>query len=134
MDTTVPLRTGKSKTPGDVKQNTMESVALHFTIAEGKRDAYLEAHDPVPEEIETAYRNAGADLQKERVFEQDGHVFVYFEVGDPERLLEFLAESEVIASWNERMKPYLEETGQEIYEGEVADTEDAFMQEIYRID
>ena len=94
----------------------------------------LEAHDPVPEEIATAYRNSGAELHKERVFEQDCHVFVYFEVGDPERLLEFLSESEVIASWNERMKPYLEEPGQEIYEGEVADSDEVFMQEIYRID
>ena len=112
----------------------MQSVALHFTIAEGKRDAYLEAHDPVPEDIETAYRNSGAGVHKERVFEQDGHVFVYFEVEDPERLLEFLAESEIIASWNEKMKPYLKETGQEIYDGDVVDPEDAFMQEIYRIE
>lgn len=113
----------------------MPAVALHFTIRDGMRDAYRAAHERVPAEIADAYRNSGAGFVKERVFEDDGHVFAYFEVDDPDRLLEFLAESEAIARWNDRMRPYLDEADLAIYDEERADAvDDPFMDEIYRID
>jgi L-rhamnose mutarotase len=112
----------------------MQTVALHFRITDGQRDAYLEAHENVPAEIADAYRNSGAGFIKERVFEDDGHVFAYFEVEDPDRLLEFFAESDAIARWNDRMKPYLDDSTLTIYDDEAETADDPFMDEIYRID
>ncbi|MDG5776523.1 L-rhamnose mutarotase [Haloarculaceae archaeon H-GB2-1] len=113
----------------------MARVALHFEIRDGMRDAYLEAHENVPAEIADAYRNSGAGVVKESVFEDDGHVFAYFEVDDPDRLLEFLTESEVIADWNDRMADYLEDEDLRIYDADSpSDVESPYMTEIYRID
>lgn len=102
----------------------MARLGLHFRIKDGKREGYLREHEDVPEELEQAYRDAGAGFRKESVFEDDGHVFAYIEVDDPETLMEFMAESDVVAEWNDRMSEYLYE----------ADLEDPMMEEIYRMD
>lgn len=100
----------------------MERIGLHFEIQEGKREGYLEEHNGVPEELENAYLESGVGFRKESVFIDGHHVFAYLEVEDAEKLEEFMANSERVSEWNERMARYLKEV------------EDAEMEEIYRLE
>lgn len=77
--------------------------AFHIRIADGKRDAYREAHKDVPDALERAYTEAGAGLGAYSIFECDGHVFGYLEVDNPDLLDESVGESEAMVEWGERM-------------------------------
>ncbi|MFB6138579.1 MAG: L-rhamnose mutarotase [Halobacteriaceae archaeon] len=100
----------------------MERVAFHLEIQEGKREAYREAHEDVPEALERAYLESGAGIERYSVFEGDGHVFGYLELADPEALREVMAESEAQREWDE---------------GPMADVlepaEDIWLDEVYRM-
>jgi L-rhamnose mutarotase len=97
----------------------MERIAFHLTIREGKREAYREAHQGVPEALEAAYLDAGAGLSAYSVFEVDGHVFGYMAVENPERVREVIDTSDAQAAWDEEMAPVLEEPEDGIWMDEV---------------
>jgi L-rhamnose mutarotase len=100
----------------------MERIAFHLTIVDGKRDAYREAHEDVPEALENAYLTSGAGLETYSVFERDGHVFGYMEVEDVERIRHVMGSSEAQSDWNEVMDPILAD-------GDA----DMWMDEVYRL-
>lgn len=99
----------------------MERIAFHLEIVEGQRDAYREHHENVPDMLEEAYLESGAELETYSVFEGDGHVFGYMEVEDPETIEAVMTESDAQAEWDEVMDPILE------------DTEDIWLDEVYRM-
>jgi L-rhamnose mutarotase len=99
----------------------MERIAFHIEIHDGKRDAYREAHEAVPEALERAYLDSGAGLETYSVFEGDGHVFGYMELEDPERIREVMAESDAQADWDEVMAGILESH------------DDIWLDEVYRM-
>jgi len=96
----------------------MARIAFHLEIREGKREAYREAHENVPEALEEAYLESGAGLETYSVFEHEGHVFGFMELEDPERIREVMAGSDAQATWDEEMAPILrdgEEWMDEVY-------------------
>lgn len=99
----------------------MPRIAFHLEIQEGKRAEYRDWHERVPEALESAYLESGAGLETYSVFEQDGHVFGFMEVDDPDVIKEVQAESDAQAEWDETMDPILE------------DAEDPWMDEVYRM-
>ena len=101
----------------------MARIAFHLEIAEGRREAYREEHESVPETLESAYLDSGAGVETYSVFESEGHVFGFMEVDDPERIREVMAESDAQAEWDEVMDPILEPV----------DEDDQWMDEVYRM-
>ena len=99
----------------------MVRIAFHLEIADGKRDAYREHHENVPEELEEAYLESEAGLETYSVFESDGHVFGYMEVDDPEIIKEVMKESDAQADWDVVMDPILK------------DGDDIWLDEVYRM-
>lgn len=99
----------------------MERIAFHLEIVDGKRDAYREAHQSVPDALEKAYLTSGAGLESYSVFESDGHVFGYMKVEDKERIRRVMESSTAQSDWNEVMDPILESNG------------DIWMDEVYRM-
>jgi L-rhamnose mutarotase len=99
----------------------MERIAFHLRIKDGKRDAYREEHEDVPEALERAYLDSAAGLETYSVFESDGHVFGYMECEDPSVIREVMAESDAQADWGEVMGPILE------------DDDDIWLDEVYRM-
>lgn len=97
----------------------MPRIAFHLEIREGKRDAYREEHENVPEELASAYLDSGAGLETYSVFEKDGHVFGYMEVEDPVVIEEVMEQSEAQARWAEVMGPILEDPAGDIWMDEV---------------
>ena len=88
----------------------MERIAFHLKIADGKRDAYREAHQNVPDTLEEAYLSSGAGLESYSVFEHDGHVFGYLEVENPETIRRVMETSSAQSDWNEVMDPILDDS------------------------
>jgi L-rhamnose mutarotase len=101
----------------------MERIAFHLRIREGKREAYREKHQNVPEALESAYLDSDAGLETYSVFETDGHVFGYMEVEDPDAIEAVMAESEAQAEWAEEMAPILEDD----------EDDDIWLDEVYRM-
>ncbi|MBX0296185.1 L-rhamnose mutarotase [Haloarcula nitratireducens] len=99
----------------------MERIAFHLRIEEGQREAYREEHQDVPEALESAYLDSDAGLETYSVFENDGHVFGYMEVEDPEAIRAVMEESDAQADWAEVMEPI------------VADEGSHWMDEVYRM-
>jgi L-rhamnose mutarotase len=99
----------------------MERIAFHLRITEGQRAAYRDAHENVPDALESAYLDSDAGLEAYSVFESDGHVFGYMEVEDPSAIRSVMEESDAQASWEEVMAPILE------------DEDDIWMDEVYRM-
>jgi len=99
----------------------MQRIAFHLRIREGKREEYREKHENVPEALEEAYLDSGAGLETYSVFEQDGHVFGYMELEDPDAIEEVMEQSEAQAEWGEVMDPILK------------DDADIWMDEVYRM-
>ncbi|WP_254280617.1 L-rhamnose mutarotase [Haloarcula marina] len=99
----------------------MERIAFHLRIREGQREAYRDAHENVPDALESAYLDSDAGLETYSVFESDGHVFGYMEVEDPSAIRSVMEESDAQASWEEVMAPILE------------DEDDIWMDEVYRM-
>jgi L-rhamnose mutarotase len=101
----------------------MERIAFHLEIEPGKRQAYRDHHERVPEALEEAYLESGAGLETYSVFEADGHVFGYMEVEDPETIREVMAESDAQADWEEVMDPILQD----------ADPGEIWLEEVYQM-
>ena len=99
----------------------MERIAFHLHVRDGKREAYREEHESVPEALEEAYLESGAGLETYSVFEKDGHVFGFMELEDSEVIEEVMEQSEAQAEWAEVMDPILE------------DEDDIWMDEVYRM-
>ncbi|QIO24827.1 L-rhamnose mutarotase [Haloarcula sp. JP-L23] len=99
----------------------MERLAFHLQIADGKRDAYREKHENVPEALEEAYLESDAGVETYSVFEKEGHVFGYMEVENPDVIQEVMAESEAQAEWAEEMA------------GITLESDDSWMDEVYRM-
>ncbi|GCF15231.1 hypothetical protein Harman_31660 [Haloarcula mannanilytica] len=99
----------------------MERIAFHLRIKEGQREAYREEHEDVPDALESAYLDSGAGIETYSVFEKDGHVFGFMTVEDAERIKEVMANSEAQEEWGEVMDPIL------------VDSEDQWMDEVYRM-
>lgn len=99
----------------------MERIAFHLRIKEGKREAYRQEHEDVPDALESAYLDSGAGIETYSVFEKDGHVFGFMEVADPEKIKAVMADSEAQAEWAQVMDSIL------------VDTEDQWMDEVYRM-
>ena len=99
----------------------MERIAFHLEIRDGERDAYREEHENVPEELERAYLDSGAGIERYSVFEKDGHVFGFLELEDPAVIREVMEESDAQADWDEVMENVLE------------DADDIWMDEVYRM-
>lgn len=97
----------------------MERIAFHLEIVDGKRDAYREAHESVPEELAEAYLSSGAGIESYSVFEQDGHVFGFMTVENPEAVRRVMESSRAQSAWNEVMDPILEDGDGEIWMDEV---------------
>jgi len=100
----------------------MARIAFHLVIEDGRRDAYREHHEHVPEALEAAYLESDAGLETYSVFEGDGHVFGFMELEDPDAIEDVVAESEAQAEWDELMDPIL-----------VEDDGDAWLEEVYRM-
>ncbi len=99
----------------------MARIAFHLRIKPGKREAYRESHERVPEALESAYLTADAGLETYSVFESDGHVFGFMEIEHPERIKAVMADSEAQASWDDEMAAILQEA------------DDIWMDEVYRM-
>lgn len=99
----------------------MERIAFHLRIKEGKREAYRQEHENVPDALESAYLDSGAGIETYSVFEKDGHVFGFMQVEDPEKIKEVMADSEAQAKWAQVMDSIL------------VDAEDQWMDEVYRM-
>jgi len=99
----------------------MARIAFHLEIADGKRDAYREKHENVPDALEAAYLESDAGLETYSVFEKDGHVFGFMEVEDPDVIQEVMEESEAQAEWAEEM------------DGITLESDDSWMDEVYRM-
>ncbi|WP_424004371.1 L-rhamnose mutarotase [Haloarcula salina] len=99
----------------------MARIAFHLEIADGKRDAYREKHENVPDALESAYLESDAGLETYSVFEKDGHVFGFMEVEDPGAIQKVMQESEAQAEWAEEM------------EGITLESDDSWMDEVYRM-
>jgi len=97
----------------------MERIAFHLRIRDGKREEYREEHENVPEALESAYLDSGANLETYSVFEKDGHVFGYMEVEDPAVIEDVMEESDAQAEWGEVMEPILEPADDDIWMDEV---------------
>lgn len=95
----------------------MERIAFHLEIADGKREAYRETHENVPDALEEAYLSSDAGLESYSVFERDGHVFGYMEVENPEIIRRVMETSDAQSDWNEVMDSILE--GEETWLDEV---------------
>lgn len=100
----------------------MARIAFHLKIADGQREAYREAHEDVPEWLEEAYLDSDAELETYSVFEQDGHVFGFMELEDPEAIEEVMETSDAQARWAEQMDGIT-----------VDDDSDQWMDEVYRM-
>lgn len=99
----------------------MERIAFHLQIQDGKRDAYREEHENVPEALERAYLDSEASIERYSVFEKDGHVFGFLELEDPAVIREVMEESDAQADWDEVMAGILE------------DENGIWMEEVYRM-
>lgn len=99
----------------------MERIAFHRRIEDGKRAAYRDEHEDVPDELESAYLDSMAGVETYSVFEKDGHVFGYLEVDDPEVIRTIMAESQAQADWDDVMASIL------------TDEADPWMDEVYRM-
>jgi len=99
----------------------MARIAFHLRIKDGKREAYREKHEDVPDALESAYLDSGAGIETYSVFEKDGHVFGFMEVEDPEKIKAVMADSEAQAEWAQVMDPI------------IIDTDDQWMDEVYRM-
>ena len=99
----------------------MPRIAFHLRIQEGKREAYREYHEDVPEALERAYLDSDAGIETYSVFEDDGHVFGYMEIDDPDAIRDVMENSEAQAEWDETMDPILE------------DEADIWIDEVYRM-
>lgn len=97
----------------------MARIAFHLRIKEGQREAYRREHERVPEVLEAAYLESEAGLETYSVFEQDGHVFGFMEVEDPDAIRAVMESSEAQAAWEEVMAPILEEPAGDIWMDEV---------------
>ncbi|RDI71954.1 L-rhamnose mutarotase [Halopelagius longus] len=97
----------------------MERIAFHLEIADGKREAYREKHEDVPEALEEAYLTSGAGLETYSVFEKDGHVFGYMELEDREKIRRVMESSKAQSDWNEVMDPILEDGDGDMWMDEV---------------
>ncbi|WP_137289122.1 L-rhamnose mutarotase [Natronorubrum halophilum] len=100
----------------------MARIAFHLQIADGKRDEYREAHESVPDWLEDAYLDSDAELENYSVFEQDGHVFGFLELENPEAIKEVMETSDAQACWAEQMDGII-----------VDDDSDQWMDEVYRM-
>jgi L-rhamnose mutarotase len=87
----------------------MKRIAFHLEIADGKRDAYRETHENVPDALEEAYLSSGAGIESYSVFERNGHVFGYMEVENPAIIRRVMETSDTQADWDEVMDPILED-------------------------
>jgi L-rhamnose mutarotase len=87
----------------------MERIAFHLEIADGKREAYRETHENVPDALEAAYLSSGAGIESYSVFEHNGHVFGYMEVENPEIIRRVMETSDAQSDWDEVMDPILED-------------------------
>lgn len=99
----------------------MARIAFHLRIREGKREAYREKHEDVPDALESAYLDSGAGIETYSVFEKNGHVFGFMQVEDPEKIKAVMADSEAQAEWAQVMDPI------------IIDTDDQWMDEVYRM-
>ncbi|MFB6268396.1 MAG: L-rhamnose mutarotase [Halobacterium sp.] len=97
----------------------MERIAFHLEIQDGKREAYREEHEDVPEALEEAYLSSGAGIERYSCFEKDGHVFGYMELEDPEVIERVMETSRAQSEWNEVMDPILEDGDGDIWMDEV---------------
>jgi L-rhamnose mutarotase len=97
----------------------MERIAFHLEIADGKRDAYRETHENVPDALEEEYLSSDAGLESYSVFEHDGHVFGFMEVENPEIIRRVMETSSAQEDWDEVMDPILEDDDSEIWLDEV---------------
>lgn len=98
----------------------MERIAFYHKVQDGKREAYREVHEDVPDDLEAAYLEAGVD--RFSLFEADGYVFGYIEVEDPEALMAVMADSPEQERWKETTMALLEPL-----------PDDIWMDEIYRL-
>jgi L-rhamnose mutarotase len=87
----------------------MERIAFYLEIADGKRDAYRETHENVPDALEEAYLSSEAGIESYSVFEGNGHVFGYMEVENPEIIRRVMETSDAQSDWDEVMDPILED-------------------------
>ncbi len=99
----------------------MERIAFQLQIAEGKRDDYREAHEAVPEWLETAYLDSDAQIERYSVFEADGTVFGVLELEDPEAFRGVMNESVAQSRWDGKMASIL------------TDDEPVWLDEVYRL-
>ena len=101
----------------------MARIAFHLRIRPGKIEAYREAHERVPEALESAYLESNAGVATYSVFERDGHVFGFMELENPDAIETVMAESDAQAAWNEEMASILEPI----------EPDDIWMDEVYRM-
>ena len=99
----------------------MARIAFHLKIRDGKREAYRDAHQNVPDTLEEAYRSSGAEIEAYSVFERNGHVFGYLEVEEPERIQQAMKSSDAQLEWDELMTQIL------------TDDDIVWMDEVYRM-
>jgi L-rhamnose mutarotase len=78
--------------------------AFHITLTEGSSEAYREAHEDGPDEMEAVADDPDVGMTRYSIFEADGHVFGFQELADPEALAE-ASDEDVQAEWNEKMDP-----------------------------
>lgn len=99
----------------------MERIAFHLEIKDGQRGAYREEHEGVPEALEEAYLSSDAGIKRYSCFEDDGHVFGFMELEDPEPIKRVMETSEAQAEWDEVMDPIL------------MDEDNIWLDEVYRM-
>ena len=87
----------------------MERIAFHLEIADGKREAYREMHENVPDALEEAYLSSRAGIESYSVFERNGHVFGYMEVENPAIIRRVMETSDAQSDWDEVMDSVLED-------------------------
>lgn len=104
-----------------VQPPVMERIAFHLEIKDGQRDAYREEHEEVPKALEEAYLSSDAGIKRYSCFEDDGHVFGFMELENPESIKRVMETSEAQAEWDKAMDPL------------ITDKDEIWLSEVYRM-
>lgn len=84
----------------------METVALHTRLKPGREADYEAVHAVIPDELDSALREAG--VHSWRIWRSGRDLFHLVEVDDYARMREFLAEHPANVPWQARMAELLE--------------------------
>jgi L-rhamnose mutarotase len=84
----------------------VETVALHTRLKPGREADYEAVHAVIPDELDSALREAG--VHSWRIWRSGRDLFHLVEVDDYARMREFLAEHPANVPWQARMAELLE--------------------------